>query len=173
MTKFVPATAPVSNILKRFPGSARKEQEFMSTRFASTLLFMMLAAIPAGAQNPTPVGIWEDSSERVLVRISPCGNRLCGKIVWFRWPNDDQGLPLVDLKNVDPSLQTRPLLGLKILYGLHLDDDGKWTGGKIYNPDDGVDYNAQMWIQDDGTLRVRLYELFPLFGETQIWARVR
>jgi uncharacterized protein (DUF2147 family) len=98
---------------------------------------------------------------------------LCGKIVWFRWPNDAQGLPLVDFKNTDPALRTRPLLGLTVLYGLRRADERTWEGGKIYNPDDGEDYQAQMSIQDDGTLRVRAYVLLPLFGSTFIWTRIR
>jgi len=153
--------------------NAQKKREVMGIQLACALLLMLLIPMTVYAQSPTPVGVWEDLSERVLVKIAPCGDRLCGKIIWFRWPNDDQGLPMVDLKNTDPSLRTRHLLGLKVLYGLHLDDDGKWTDGKIYNPNDGVDYNAQMWILDDDTLRVRLYDLFPLFGETQIWTRIR
>jgi hypothetical protein len=30
-----------------------------------------------------------------------------------------------------------------------------------------------MSIQADGTLRVRAYVLLPIFGETEIWTRVR
>jgi hypothetical protein len=43
---------------------------------------------------------------------------LCSKNIWFKWPNDAQGLPLIDLKYKDPALRSRPLLGLKILQGL-------------------------------------------------------
>jgi uncharacterized protein (DUF2147 family) len=51
--------------------------------------------------------------------------------------------------------------------------ENKWTDGRIYNPDDGVDYQAQMSIQDDSTLRVRAYASAPAFGKTLIWKRVR
>jgi uncharacterized protein (DUF2147 family) len=142
-------------------------------RFAYILLFALLAATPVSARSPTPVGVWRDASERVLVRVYPCGDRLCGKLVWFKWPNDDQGLPLVDLNNPDPALQMRPLLGLTILHGLRRTEDDMWEDGEIYDPNSGENYRARMWIQDDGTLRVRTYELFPLFGETHIWTRVR
>ena len=141
-------------------------------RFAYLLLPVLLAATPAGAQSPTPVGVWLHANKRIEVEIVPCGELLCGKLVWFRWPNDAQGLPLVDLKNTDPALRTRPLLGLSILYGLRRTGARIWEGGKIYNPDDGVDYNALMSIQDDGSLRVRAYVLHPIFGKTLIWSRV-
>ena len=142
-------------------------------QFACALFYVLLASMPANAQNQTPVGIWLDKSERIAVRIVPCGDRLCGNIFWFKWPNDDEGLPLVDLKNTDPTLRTRPLLGLSILYGLRRTDEDAWEGGKIYDPDDGENYHARMSLLDGNTLRVRVYDIFPLFGETQIWTRIR
>ena len=39
-----------------------------------------------------------------------------------------------------------------------------WGDGEIYDPDEGEDHHARMWILDDGTLRVRIYDLFPIFG---------
>ena len=108
-------------------------------RFACALLFALLGATLVAAQNQTPVGVWLHANKRIRVEIAPCGDRLCGKIIWFRWPNDAQGLPLVDLKNKNPALRTRPLLGLTVLKDLRPADDGRtWTGGEVYNPDDGV-----------------------------------
>ncbi len=141
--------------------------------FACLLLVTLLATTPVGAQSPTPVGVWLHDNKRIEIEIAPCGDRLCAKLVWFKWPNDAQGLPLVDLKNADPALRTRPLLGLTILEGLRRTGENTWEDGKVYDPDDGADYSASMTIEDGGTLRVRAYVLFPLFGKTLIWTRVR
>ena len=127
---------------------------------------------PVAAQSPTPVGIWLHSNKRIRIEIAPCGDRLCAKIVWFQWPNDARGLPLVDLKNADPALRARPLLGLTVLYGLRRTGKNTWEDGKIYNPDDGVNYEASMTIGGNGNLRIRAYVLIPLFGHTLIWTRV-
>lgn len=132
----------------------------------------LAAATPLPAGDLTPVGVWQDSSKRVQVEIEPCGERLCGKLVWFKWPDDAQGLPLVDLKNTNPALRTRPLLGLTVLYGLRRSGERTWVDGKLYNPDDGVDYTARLTIRDDGTLGVRGYVLLPIFGRTHIWSRI-
>jgi len=150
----------------------RAEKLTIMFRFACALFLMLLAALPASAQSPTPVGVWEDASERILVKIVPCGDFLCGKLVWFKWPNDAQGLPVIDLKNKDPALRGRPLLGLTILRDLRCTGENTWEDGKIYDPNDGEDYRARMSIQDDETLRVRVYVLFPIFGETHIWTRI-
>ena len=141
-------------------------------RIAYLLLAVLLAATPASAQSPTPAGVWLDASQRVQVEIASCGELLCGTLVWFRWPNDAQDLPLLDFRNANPALRSRPLLGLTILYGLRRTGERTWEGGKIYNPDSGRNYNATMSIQDDGTLRVRAYVLLPIFGRTQIWSRI-
>jgi uncharacterized protein (DUF2147 family) len=142
-------------------------------RFALFLLAALLTATPVGASGPTPVGVWLHPNQRIEVEIAPCGDRLCGRMVWFRWPNDLKGLPLLDLKNPDPVLRTQPLLGLTILIGLRRVDDGTWGDGEIYNPDDGESYSALISIETDGSLRVRAYVLFPDLGETMIWTRAR
>lgn len=142
-------------------------------RIACLLLSLLLAALPAAAQSPTPAGVWLHDNKRIQIEIAPCGDRLCAKLVWFRWPNDAQGLPLVDLKNPDPALRKRPLLGLTVLRGLRRTGENTWEGGTIYNPDDGTEYSASMSIQNDSTLRVRAYVLLPLIGHTFIWTRVR
>ena len=78
----------------------------------------------------------------------------------------------MDRKNTDPALRTRPLLGLTILEGLRKTDDRTRSDGRIYNPNDGVNYRARMTIRADGSLRVRAYVLAPLLGKTHIWTRV-
>jgi uncharacterized protein (DUF2147 family) len=142
-------------------------------RFFCFLFAALLGVSPVHAQSATPAGIWLHANQRIKIEIVPCGDRLCGKLVWFRWPNDAQGLPLVDLKNPDPALRTRPLLGLTVLSGLRRASENAWEDGKIYNPDDGENYSAKMSINKDGSLRIRVYVLLPLFGKTQIWTHVR
>jgi uncharacterized protein (DUF2147 family) len=137
------------------------------------LILALLAATPAVAQSPTPLGIWLHPNKRIQFEIYSCGDRLCGKLIWFKWPNDKAGLPLVDLLNSDPALRTRPLLGLVVLRNLRRTGDNTWEDGEIYNPDDGVDYQAEMSIKTDGTLRIRAYVLITLLGETSIWTRIR
>jgi len=144
-----------------------------SLLMVALVLACLVAATPVGAQSPTPVGVWLHANGRIQVAIAPCNDRLCGKIVWFRWPNDASGRPLVDFKNPDPALRTRPLLGLTILQGLRRTGERTWEDGQIYNPDDGTDYQALMSIEDNGDLRVRAYLLVSMLGETQIWTRVR
>ena len=138
-------------------------------RFLLFLVPVLLAQSSAAPQSPTPVGVWLHANKLIQVEIAPCADRLCGRIVWFKWPNDDHGLPLVDLKNPDPALRKRPLLGLTILRNLRRTGERTWEDGEIYNPVNGRDYQATMSIKSNSTLRVRAFLLIPMFGETQIW----
>ena len=137
------------------------------------LILSLSSENAARAENYTPTGVWEHANKRIRVQILPCGETLCGKIVWFMWPNDSDGLPLVDFKNKNPAKRSRPLLGLTILWNLRHTGENTWTGGRIYNPDDGKYYMARMSIENDGTLRVRAYVIIPALGETLIWTRIR
>jgi len=49
--------------------------------------------------------------------------------------------------------------------------DRHWSGGWIYNPDDGNVYSATMTLADDGTLRVNGYVGLSLFGKSEVWTR--
>ena len=148
-------------------------------RLSYFLLMALLMAAPAGAQDPagaqssTPVGVWLHDNKRIEIEIAPCGENLCGRLVWLKSPNDTQGLPRVDAKNPDAALRTRPLLGLTVLDGLRRTGEGTWEDGNIYNPDDGEAYRASVSILEDGAMQVRAYEHLPVFGKTLIWTRMR
>src|SRR5687768_232229 len=100
-------------------------------------LTALLYVAPAYGQNSTPNGIWLHPNKRIQVAISSCGATLCGKLVWFRWPNDAGGRPLVDFRNSNPALRARPLLGLMVVQAFLRTGERSWEG-KIYNPDDGI-----------------------------------
>ena len=139
----------------------------------AALLFFFLVQASRSAESEMPVGVWLDASKRIQVQIFPCEERLCGNIVWFRWPNDAQGLPLRDLKNRDPARRSRPLLGLTVLWNLSRVSESAWAGGHLYNPNDGKYYRVQLSNLDKDSLSVRIYVLFPAFGQTQVWTRIR
>jgi uncharacterized protein (DUF2147 family) len=160
---------------------AARAKLIVMLRVAPIVVLALLAATPVGAQSPTPialqdptpVGVWLHPNKRIEIEIAPCGEQMCGKLVWFKRPNDAQGRPLADLENPNPALRTRPLLGLTVLSGLRRAGERTWEEGRIYNPDDGADYHTLMSIRDDGALRVRAYVGLPVIGKTFIWTRVR
>jgi uncharacterized protein (DUF2147 family) len=145
----------------------------MRATLATALGFAAAILCAPAVQAQSPVGVWLHANQRIEVEISACGDRLCGRIIWFHSPNDAAGLPLVDLKNPDPALRGRPLLGLQVLHDVHLVGAVNWEDGVIYNPDDGKAYQVSLSIQSDGALRVRGFVLVPFLSKTQVWTRVR
>jgi uncharacterized protein (DUF2147 family) len=68
----------------------------------------------------------------------------------------------------------KPILGLRIIYGMSLTDPQKllWENGRALDPKSGSVYRAKMWLTDGGKkLHLRGYIGFSLFGRTEIWHR--
>ena len=48
----------------------------------------------------------------------------------------------------------------------------KWTGGKVYNPDDGGTYSGTIELLSDNQLKLKGCIVAP-FCKTQVWNRVK
>ena len=134
---------------------------------ASASLFAGAAAAGASAE-----GEWIVEDRSGKVRIAACANdasRLCGTIVAMPKPNDASGQRLRDVKNPDPALRTRTILGLPLITGFKPAGPGKWDGGKIYNPQDGKTYASKMAVSANGTLKVSGCVL--VICKAQTWTR--
>ena len=138
--------------------------------------YLALVASPAAAADAamTPIGVWATVGGGSHVKIEDCGGKLCGAIIWLKEPLNKEGKDKVDSQNPDPSLRTRKLAGLALLSGFTQDQSNSnlWTGGEIYNPDDGKTYSCKLTVQGPRTLRVRGYVGLSILGKTQIWTRV-
>lgn len=145
------------------------------------ILYLLMAASPAAAADAasaavapmTPIGVWATAGGGSHVKIEDCGGKLCGTIIWLKEPLNKEGKDKVDSENPDTSLRTRKLAGLPLLRGFTQDqsDSKVWTGGEIYNPNDGKTYSCKLTVQDPRTLRVRGYVGLSILGKTQIWTR--
>jgi len=134
--------------------------------FTSVLAGLAGAASAAGTE--VAKGRWLTPSRHGIVEISACGNSICGRLV------QSDGLranpDLRDVKNKDAALRSRRLRDLAILGGFTRDGD-KWTGGRIYNPEDGGTYSAAITMATDGTLHLKGCVVWPLC-KTQSWKHV-
>ncbi len=126
----------------------------------TTILALMLA--PAD-----PIGNWR-TPRGAVIRVERCGAALCGRIVSLR-PIPGNAAAL-DTRNRDAALRTRPLKGLAILTGL-TGGPAKWSGGRVYNPEDGGSYAASAQLADARTFKVKGC-LAAFLCRTQTWVRV-
>lgn len=135
-----------------------------------TVMVLAAATAPAGDSSANAViGRWKTQSRGGIVEIARCGPSLCGKLV------DSEGLranpDMADTKNKDAALRGRKLLGMTLLRGF--DWDGKaWTGGTVYNAEDGGTYKGTVTPVDANRLKLKGCIVWPLC-KTQTWTRVR
>lgn len=137
-------------------------------------LIVGLTAFVSSDGSDAVVGTWLNGTKKGHVQIYKQGGTYFGKLVWLGQPNDaTTGKPRTDAKNEDPSKRSRPMLNMPLMYNFRYDGGNVWSDGKIYNPEDGKEYNCKMTLQDPNTLLVRGYVGISLFGKTQIWTRVK
>lgn len=129
--------------------------------------FIISPAISAGAVDDVS-GVWLTPSKKGHVKVADCGDGTpCGTLIWIDSEQASE-VPL-DKNNKDESLTSRPLVGIKMLYGFKRKKDS-WKKGRIYNPEDGKTYGASIERLDDDMLKVK--GCVGPFCQTQIWTRV-
>ena len=146
------------------------------------LAFVLAAMIPprvhaqmAGAEasniSPGYTGVWIDDTGKGAVMIEPCGQTLCGRIVWLKQATDRRGRPLTDGNNPEPRLRQRPICGLPVIGNLKRQTDGSWDGGWIYDPKEGKSYDVELRLRAPNTLLVTGYLGLKFLSETLVWKR--
>ena len=124
-------------------------------------------ASPALAGDPT--GLWQTPTNGGQVRITRCGQALCGALVTS---DHIRAQPSArDEHNKDASQRNRPLRGLTMLSGF-TGGPTEWRGGSVYNPADGGTYRGTITMTNDNSLRLRGCIVAPLC-KTQTWTRIQ
>ena len=136
------------------------------TILAAAALALSVSA-PAFAQDVT--GLWQTQTNGGQVEISRCGNSLCGKLITSDHIKASPAQK--DVKNKDEAQRGRPLKNLQMLYDFS-GGPTKWTGGKVYNPDDGGTYSGTVELLSDNELKLKGCIVAPLC-KTQKWTRLK
>jgi uncharacterized protein (DUF2147 family) len=123
----------------------------------------VLAAVASGAiaQNPPAAdvtGVWIDHTGQGAVEIAPCGDRVCGRVVWLKNPNHK-------------SKSGKLICGTQVLGDLQRQTTNSWEAGWIYNPEDEERFSAALKLTNANTLLVTGYLGIKLLGETFTWKR--
>jgi uncharacterized protein (DUF2147 family) len=109
--------------------------------------------------STSPCGNWLTANGHGVIQITECGTALCGRIVGVdRTPSEPMPLDVYG----------HPLCGLTIITNERPETDGTWLG-EITDPRDGGRYQAKLWIDQDGALRLRGFIGIPALGATQTW----
>ncbi|HPS39620.1 MAG TPA: DUF2147 domain-containing protein [Candidatus Cloacimonadota bacterium] len=140
-----------------------------------TLLLCLSLPILLSAQTADKIlGTWYNGEKTSKIQVYKTSNgNYAGKIVWLKVPNNEAGTPRLDVKNPDKSLRSRPLMNMVVLTGLKSKGEGKFDGGKIYDPKSGNTYSCKGELKGDNTLALRGFIGVSLVGRTDTWTRTK
>ena len=119
---------------------------------ASMVFALMLAAL-VPAKTEELIGTWLTQQGDAHIRVAKCGNAVCGTVAWLRDAVTSTGQPLMDIRNPNPSLRNRKVLGIRI-FEMTEDASGALVGG-IYNADDGQTYKGRLAPRGENELEVQ------------------
>ena len=139
------------------------------------LFFVSTCYIAAQADKILGFYLSEDKDAQIKI-FKATNGKYYGKIVWLDDPLEDDGVgPNLDDKNPDESLQSRPVLGLRLLNGFNYDDDDKeWEDGTIYDPSSGKTYSCYMWFDEENKnkLNIKGFVMGMRFiGKSSAWTK--
>lgn len=138
-------------------------------KFVGFAMVAALACSQALAASPDlAIGKWRTPSKHGIVDIARCGGSICGRLI--ESDNIRTNPDLRDVNNKDATKRNRKLKDLQIVGGFARGSDA-WTGGTIYNPEDGGTYKATITPAGD-TLKLKGCIVWPLC-KTQTWTRIR
>jgi uncharacterized protein (DUF2147 family) len=118
-------------------------------------------AAAATAQPPAaaPVeGYWKNPIGSAIIAIAPCGDSLCGKVVWASARGQRE-----------VAKNTSNVVGTTVLTGLRFARN-RWTG-TLYIPDDNIHVSAKLELISNRQLKLTGCAVMGLFCRSQIWTR--
>lgn len=135
--------------------------------------FFAFISVFASAQDQDAIlGKWQNPTGEGRIEIYKKGEKYFGKIYWLQEPNTDQGTPKLDVKNPDPTKNSRPVKDLEILTNFVYKGKNVWADGKIYDPKSGNMYSCKMTLKSPNRLYLRGYIGISLLGRSETWTRV-
>jgi uncharacterized protein (DUF2147 family) len=108
-------------------------------------------AFESASAASDPTGIWMNDTGRGAVQIKPCGDALCGDVVWVKSASDASGCGKPVIGNVKPV------------------GGGRWDNGWIYSPEKGRKYDVELTPLSNGNLKVVGYAGMKFLSKTMIW----
>lgn len=119
------------------------------------------AALPSFAMAGAADGVWKTNTGKdggvLEVTISACGANTCGKITKAYNPAGSEDTGYVNL-------------GKTIISDMSADGDSSYSGGKIWDPENGKTYSSKMSV-DGNTLEVD--GCIGPFCSDQKWIRIK
>lgn len=120
-----------------------------------------LAAPQVASAQESIYGVWRNPKNSVHINIEPCGQYLCGRVVWA-----------TDKAKEDAREGgTANLVGSQLLRNFSPSKTGTWRG-RVFVPDLNVTVSGSAELVDANTLRARGCIFAGIGCKSQNWKRV-
>jgi uncharacterized protein (DUF2147 family) len=130
---------------------SRKENVMKIVRLCLSLTALLLTASPGCADEV--LGIWLRDNGALKVKFEPCGDAICGNVVWLK-----------------PGSDSKAKVGQRLFFDMRPVAANSWTG-KATSPDSGSIYSGKMSIEGS-TLSTAGCMVGGLICKTANWKRV-
>ena len=130
------------------------------------ILFLILSFLNSNIfADDNIFGYWLTSGS--IVEIENCNNQVCGKIVTVFVEDGVDPESVLDENNKDKSLRKRSIIGIDLLseFEIKNKDQKTFKGGRIYDPRSGNSYKSNLYLNDNGILKVEGCLAFICDGE--------
>lgn len=120
----------------------------------------LLALSAAQARTAQPIeGLWRNPIGSAIIRVAPCGNLLCGTVVWASARGQ-----------AEVARTTSHVVGTTVLTEVKPASPNRWAG-RLFIPDDNVHVSARMELVGNRTLKLTGCAFAGLFCRSQLWTR--
>lgn len=127
----------------------------------ATIASLAVAGVAEAQVTPSLIGVWRNPKNSVHVDIQPCGEKLCGVVVWA----SDKA------KKDARDGGTANLIGTQLFRDFGLQPGGVYRG-KVFIPDLNANFSGTATQLDAVSLRARGCLLANVLCKAQIWKRV-
>ncbi|MBL7719101.1 MAG: DUF2147 domain-containing protein [Flavipsychrobacter sp.] len=142
---------------------------------AALALLISAASLAQGLPADKIIGTWEsvDASPRLRFEFYKQGSKYLGRLLYASNMYEADGkTPKRDHKNPDPKLRSRSRYGITNITGLEY-EEGEYTGGTLYNPEEGRTYSVKAKLKNADELDFRGYVGISLLGKTMKFRRIQ
>lgn len=115
-------------------------------------------AVTQQASHVPIEGLWKNPIGSAIIAVAPCGDALCGKVVW------------TSARGQREVAKTTPhVVGTIVLTDLK--PKGVGWAGQLFIPDDNIHVSARLRLLDSRNLKLTGCALVGLLCRSQIWTR--
>jgi uncharacterized protein (DUF2147 family) len=119
----------------------------------------ILFALMAQPTSHAPIeGFWKNPIGSAIISVAPCGNALCGKVVWASARGQRE-----------VARTTSHVVGTTVL--TNVKPKGTGWAGRLFIPDDNIHVSAKLQLLSATQLKLTGCGLAGLICRSQIWTR--